>query len=154
MNAAYRGTGPTSWNSEAEFIDGDRTGEAALREEIAQNPEAFLLVVREKSSLRGCVWLKPVGADKWYLGSLAVDAALQNSGLGRNLLAAAEQFAMDRGARCITMSVVNVRDTLIEWYERRGYHLTGERLDFPYGDPRFGVPKRSDLAFVILEKEL
>ena len=46
----------------------------------------------------------------------------------------------------------HVRDTLIAWYERRGYHRTGETEPYPYGDNRFGTPLREDLEFAILEK--
>jgi len=52
------------------------------------------------------------------------------------------------------MTVVNIRDTLIAWYQRRGYVLTGETRPFPYGDSRFGEPRRDDLSFVVLEKHL
>jgi hypothetical protein len=52
------------------------------------------------------------------------------------------------------MTVVNVRKTLIAWYERRGYALTGETKPFPYGDERFGRPLRDDLHFVVLEKDI
>ena len=39
MNVAFRGTGPqASWNTEAAYIDGDRTSEALLREELAAKP--------------------------------------------------------------------------------------------------------------------
>jgi hypothetical protein len=52
------------------------------------------------------------------------------------------------------MTVVNVREALIAWYRRRGYHETGETNPFPYGDDRFGTPQRDDLSFVVLEKDL
>jgi hypothetical protein len=52
------------------------------------------------------------------------------------------------------MTVVNVRDKLIAWYELRGYTLTGETKPFPYHDTRFGKPLRDDLHFVVLEKHL
>ena len=52
------------------------------------------------------------------------------------------------------MGVLNVRDALIAWYERRGYQRTGKTEPFPYGDNRFGTPLRDDLEFVILEKQL
>ena len=52
----------------------------------------------------------------------------------------------------IEMTVVSIRDTLIAWYERRGYRRTGEVRPFPYDDARFGIPRRDDLAFVVLEK--
>jgi ribosomal protein S18 acetylase RimI-like enzyme len=155
MNAAYRGTGPDAgWNSEADFIEGDRTSEAGLRQELASTPESTLLVSRENASspIQGCVSLEPISAQTWYLGSLTVDPSLQNSGLGRKLLSAAEQYAIERGARTIQMKVVNVRDTVIAWYQRRGYRLTGETIPFPYASNRFGTPLRTDLSFVVLEK--
>jgi ribosomal protein S18 acetylase RimI-like enzyme len=85
---------------------------------------------------------------------LTVRPDLQDRQLGRGLLEAAEAHAAARGARRVRITVVNIRDTLIAWYERRGYVLTGETEPFPYGDLRFGEPQRDDLAFVVLEKAL
>ena len=157
MNKAFRGTGPeASWNTEAVYIVGDRTSEAALAEQIRAKPEAFFLVAEEtgEPTMRGCVWLEPMTPERWYLGSLTVDPRLQNGGLGRELLAAAEDWAWARGAKVMEMTVVNVRETLIAWYERRGYRLTGEMRAFPYGDDRFGRPLRDDLQFAVLEREM
>jgi hypothetical protein len=50
------------------------------------------------------------------------------------------------------MTVIDVRGELIAFYERRGYRRTGITRPFPYGDARFGVPKRQDLRFEVLEK--
>ena len=50
------------------------------------------------------------------------------------------------------MTVIDIRDELIAFYERRGYARTGRKKPFPYGDERFGIPKRDDLRFEILEK--
>jgi GNAT superfamily N-acetyltransferase len=155
MNFAYRGTGANaSWNTEVVYIEGDRTRLALLQTDLAAHPKAFLLMTRSDEGTQGCVWLEPKSADVWYLGSLSVDPRLQKGGLGREILAAAERWAIDRGAKTVQMEVVNVRDTLIAWYERRGYRLTGETRPFPYGDTRFGKPRRDDLSFVILEKSL
>jgi hypothetical protein len=52
------------------------------------------------------------------------------------------------------MTVIDVRSELIAWYERRGYARTGIHKPFPYGDARFGEPKRDDLRFEILRKSL
>jgi GNAT superfamily N-acetyltransferase len=90
----------------------------------------------------------------WGLGLLTVRPDLQNRQLGRTLLRAAEELAKERGAHRIHMTVVNVRTTLIAWYERRGYTLTGKTQPFPYGDERFGRPLRDDLHFVVLEKDI
>jgi ribosomal protein S18 acetylase RimI-like enzyme len=155
-NLAYRGTGPSaSWNIE-NFIEGQRLNESLLREDLAAKPEALLLTVRDDAdqSLLGTVWLDPGKDGVWYLGLFTVRPDLQNRQLGRTLLAAAEDFAKERGAHRIQMTVINVRDILIAWYERRGYTLTGETKPFPYGDERFGRPLRDDLYFVVLEKNL
>jgi hypothetical protein len=50
--------------------------------------------------------------------------------------------------------VIRQRVELIARYERHGYSRTGESKPFPYGDERFGQPKRDDLAFEILSKAL
>lgn len=52
------------------------------------------------------------------------------------------------------MTVIDIRDELIAFYERRGYVRTGTKKPFPYGDERFGIPKRDDLRFEVLEKPL
>src|SRR5262249_28590424 len=59
------------------------------------------------------------------LGSLTIDPREQNQGLGRKLLAAAENWISERGGREVRMTVVNVCDTLLAWYTRRGYAPTG-----------------------------
>ena len=51
------------------------------------------------------------------------------------------------------MTVIAQREDLIAWYERRGYTRTGETRPFPYGDERFGRPRRDDLVFVVLRKD-
>jgi GNAT superfamily N-acetyltransferase len=156
VNLAVRGTGPSaSWNIE-NFIEGQRLSESLLREDLTAKPEAHLLTYRDEPDgpLLGTVLLDPKNDGVWYLGLLTVRPDLQNRQLGRTLLAAAEDFAKERGARQIQMTVVNIRSTLITWYERRGYTLTSETRPFPYGDERFGRPLRDDLHFVVLEKNI
>ena len=70
------------------------------------------------------------------------------------MLSEAERFAAARGAVRMRMTVITVRQALIEWYERRGYRRTGELLPFPYGRDEFGRPQRDDLQFEVLEKPL
>jgi len=152
VNRAYRaGEG---WTNEASYLGGERTSAASLRADLAASPEAVLLTLRDDRDgpLLGAVWLEPAGDDAWYLGMLSVRPDLQDRKLGRRLLEGAEAFAIARGARRIRMTVIAIRDTLIAWYERRGYRLTGEREPFPYEDQRFGLPNRGDLDFVVLEK--
>ncbi|MBB5224432.1 GNAT superfamily N-acetyltransferase [Amaricoccus macauensis] len=157
MNHAYRDP-EGSWTNEADYLSGERTSVAMLRAEIAASPEGRLLLWRgpaeEGGGLLGCVWLVPEAGARWYLGGLTVEPGAQNAGLGRRLLTAAEAWIAGQGGRAVRMTVVNVRESLIAWYLRRGYAPTGETEAFPYGDDRFGVPQRDDLAFIVLQKPL
>lgn len=158
VNSAYRGdSSRAGWTTEADYLDGQRTDAQTLAGDLAAQPRAELLVLRDgpDEELLGTVWLEPsVAEGAWYLGMLTVKPTLQDRQLGRSLLEAAEAHAKAKGARRIEMTVVTIRDTLIAWYERRGYSRTGEIRPFPYGDERFGVPRRDDLAFLVLEKHL
>jgi GNAT superfamily N-acetyltransferase len=157
MNRAYRGAGTSAaWTTESGYIAGDRITEQLLLADLAAKPEASLLIWPDhcEDTLKGCVWVEPLGEDLWYLGSLAVDPNRQNGGLGHVLLSTAEQWIRERGGTRIQMTVVNVRESLIAWYLRRGYVRDGESKPFPYGDNRFGTPQRDDLSFVVLEKYL
>ena len=156
-NLAYRGYGSTaSWNIETGIIEGQRLNESLLRDDLAAKPEAQLLTFRgdPDGPLLGTVWLDKKKGGVWNLGLLTIRPDLQNKQLGRALLAAAEDFARERGGRRIRMTVVNVRDNLLAWYQRRGYRVTGETQPFPYGDERYGRPLRDDLHFVVLEKNI
>jgi ribosomal protein S18 acetylase RimI-like enzyme len=159
MNLAYRGSDGDSeegWSTREKYLSGDRTTEKLLHDDLRTSPDASLLVWRleGETAIAGSVWLAPQGDGIWYLGSLAVDPGRQNGGLGKKLLSLAESWIRERGGRRINITVINVRETLIGWYARRGYCDMGEREAFPYGDNRFGVPQREDLCFVKLQKAL
>jgi len=85
----------------------------------------------------------------------AVRPGLQGSGTGSELLTYAEDYARAEFAgTSMEMTVIGQRTELIAWYERRGYVRTGEARPFPYGDERFGLPRRDDLHFIVLTKQL
>jgi ribosomal protein S18 acetylase RimI-like enzyme len=153
-NLAYRGNS-AGWNTE-HFIEGQRLNDSVLREDLAAKPHAHLLTYRDDPNgpILGTVWLEPGKDGVWYLGLLTIRPDMQTRKLGRALLTAAEEFAKQRGAHRIQMTVINVRDILIAWYERRGYTLTAETRPFPYGDERIGKPLRDDLFFVVLQKDI
>jgi GNAT superfamily N-acetyltransferase len=157
-NVAYRGKegAVASWNIEKGIVGGQRLNESLLREELAAKPHGALLVYREEADgpLLGTAWLNPESEDVWSMGLLTVRPDLQNHQLGRKLLAAAEEYAHDRGAKRMRIGVLHVRDTLIAWYERREYRATGETEPYPTNDPRFGTPLRENLNFLIMEKQI
>jgi GNAT superfamily N-acetyltransferase len=154
VESAYRGdSARRGWSHEADLLDGQRTDLAAL-EAMLGDPAHHLLVFRDNERLRACVALTDKGHGLAYLGMLTVDPAAQAGGLGKLILSAAEDHAAAFGASRVEMTVIAQRRELIAWYERRGYAASGERRPFPHGDPRFGLPRRSDLEFVVLEKRL
>ena len=153
-NLAFRGE--VGWTIESKYIEGQRINLEMLLENMREHPEGLLLIWRDERDgmLLGSVWLEPKERGTWYMGLLAVRPDRQGQQLGRRMLEASESAMRERGAQKVVISVVNVRDRLIGWYERRGYERTGEMKPFPYGDERVGRPLRDDLEFVVLEKVL
>ena len=82
---------------------------------------------------------------------LSVWPWLQNKGIGRQLMGAAEEVARQKGIGTIVMHVISVRSELISWYERLGYKRTGKT--FPFDDFRFGIPK-TPFVFEELKKNI
>ena len=155
VHAAYRGdSARRGWTHEADLLDGSRIDHDSLHSAIT-TPGQVVLVATDGKALTACVHVTDRGEGLAYLGMLTVDPSLQARGLGRRLIAAAEAHAFRHfGTRRMEMTVIVHRHELIEWYQRRGYRLTGETRPFPATDPRFGLPKREDLAFTVLEKPL
>ncbi|MGW3054974.1 GNAT family N-acetyltransferase [Streptomyces goshikiensis] len=154
VESAYRGEASRGgWTTEADYLDGQRTDENGVRQVISV-PDGVLLVVERAGELVACCQLEHRG-DHAYFGMFAVRPGLQGAGLGKEILAEAERRARETWqATEMRMTVVNVREELIAYYVRRGYRRTGELSPFPYGDARFGIPLRDDLAFELLVKPL
>ncbi|MBZ9594390.1 MULTISPECIES: GNAT family N-acetyltransferase [Streptomyces] len=154
VESAYRGDASRAgWTTEADYLDGQRTDPDGVRAVIAGR-DGVLLVVERAGELVACCHIEHRG-DHAYFGMFAVRPGLQGAGLGKEILAEAERRARDTwGAAEMRMTVVNVREELIAYYVRRGYRRTGELSPFPYGDERFGIPLRDDLAFELLVKPL
>jgi GNAT superfamily N-acetyltransferase len=154
VNSAYRGeSSRRGWTTEADLLGGQRTDPDTLRDLTSADNNAILLMHRD-ASLMGCVFLQQK-AQSAYLGMLTVQPDLQACGIGSRLLAAAEEWVFESWCiRTVEMTVIRQRSELIAWYERRGYVNTHRTEPFPYGDVKFGLPKRTDLEFVVLEKHL
>ncbi len=153
VNDAYRGSSKTpGWTHETALLAGQRIDPAGLRALIANG--STILVTRSGRDAVACVALRPLDHGEWYLSMLAIDPDHQASGLGKAIMSGAEKYARERGAQRIRISVINLREPLIAWYERQGYSRTGVIEPFPYDDPAIGTPLRDDLTLVTLEKSL
>ena len=154
VESAYRGDASRAgWTTEADLLDGQRTDAGKVTIAVT-DPDSRILLAERSGDLVGSMLLAMEDGDV-YLGMFAVRPLLQGTGIGRNMLDEAERIGREEmGAAGARMTVIAQRPELIEWYERRGYQQTGEREEFPYGDIRFGAPRRGDLYFVVLRKTL
>jgi N-acetylglutamate synthase-like GNAT family acetyltransferase len=108
------------------FIDADRTSPEKVR---ALMPKGQFLLIEEAGVLSGCVYVE-LRDERGYFGLLAVDPALQRSGLGSRLVAAAEEHCRAASCRSMDLTIVNLRTELPAFYHRLGYVESGT-LPFP-----------------------
>ncbi|MCX5747200.1 MAG: GNAT family N-acetyltransferase [Proteobacteria bacterium] len=154
VEAGYRGEASRAgWTTEADLLGGHRTDLTEVHGCIERANSCVLLGLQD-GSLVACANVA-VEDDAGYFGMFSVVPTLQGGGLGTATLAEAERIARDRWELALMrMTVIDVRTELLAYYQRRGYRRTGRTKPFPYGDERFGVPKRPDLRFEVLEKPL
>lgn len=154
VTSAYRGDASRrGWTTEADLLDGQRIDADMLRADLAQ-PQSVVLLAEDGPRLVACAHVG-VEDGAGYFGMFSVDPTAQGGGIGKVVLAEAERIARETfGCARMRMTVIDCRDELIAFYERRGYVRTGITKPFPYGNPRYGEPKRDDLRFEILEKQL
>ena len=152
VTSAYRGEASRAgWTTEADLLDGERIDPAVLRADI-ERPRSRVLLAERDGVPVACAHVAVEG-DAGYFGMFAVRPDLQGGGMGHALLAEAERVVRDEWSLpALRMTVIDARGELIAWYERRGYRRTGVVKPFPYGDTRFGIPRRDDLRFEVLEK--
>ncbi|PJK12249.1 GNAT family N-acetyltransferase [Lysobacteraceae bacterium NML95-0200] len=154
VTAAYRGDASRQgWTTEADFLDGQRIDAELLAADIAA-ANSLILLGEEAGKLIACAHVA-VQHDAGYFGMFSVWPQLQGQGIGKQMLLEAERIVREDFAQSLMrMQVIDLREELIAFYQRRGYQPTGQYSPFPYGDTRFGTPKRKDLRFLILEKPL
>ena len=154
VETAYRGDASRrGWTTEADFLGGRRTGADDVIACLLRARSRIVLAERD-STLLACAHVADEdGAG--YFGMFSVRPELQGAGIGKQVLAECERIARDEwNLPAMRMTVIDIRDELIAFYERRGYRRTGILKPFPYGDARFGLPTRDDLRFEVLEKDL
>ncbi len=154
VEGSYRGdTSRAGWTTEADLLDGMRIDAQRVRDDL-ERPGSLVLLGECDGQLLACANVC-VEDDVGYFGMFSVVPGMQGGGIGKQMLAEAERIAREQWQLPVMrMTVIDVRDELIAFYERRGYHRTGIHKPFPYGDARFGIPKRDDLRFEVLEKSM
>jgi uncharacterized glyoxalase superfamily protein PhnB/GNAT superfamily N-acetyltransferase len=150
VQSAYRGEASRAgWTTEADLLDGQRTDSEEVGGLISK-PGSEILLAEAPGELVASCHLERRSAATAYFGMFAVRPGRQGGGIGRVVLHEAARLAATWGCTELRMTVIRQRTDLIAWYVRRGYRPTGETLPFPYGDERFGRPRRDDLEFAVL----
>ncbi len=153
LNSAYRGEdSKKGWTTEANLIAGNvRSNEEDVAVVMQQQCSIFLKFISNENKIAGCVNLQQHN-NKIYLGMFGVLPLQQGGGVGKHLLAAAEEYARHCNCNIIYMAVISVRTELINWYMRHGYKDTGQRKPF-VEDEKTGTHLQP-LQFMTLEKEI
>jgi ribosomal protein S18 acetylase RimI-like enzyme len=148
IESGYRGdSARQGWTNEADLLEGDRTSVEEVAAMIAA-PEKRVILAERDGALVGTVTITDLGGGKAYMGLLCVSPTLQAGGLGRSLVSEVEALAArEFGADRMELIVVDVREELIAWYERRGYVRTGELRPFP-------LPMDVPYKMVVLERPI
>ncbi|MFT4112846.1 GNAT family N-acetyltransferase [Silvibacterium sp.] len=141
----------TAFQVENFFKAEDRVNPEMLRDYFEQG--TFLLLEMD-GALAGSIFVelpKPEAGQpqRAYFGILSVDPTRQKAGIGRRLIAAAEEFARESGAWFMDITVVNLRTELPPLYEKFGYRITGTK---PFPDAQ--MPITQPCHFICMTKEL
>jgi GNAT superfamily N-acetyltransferase len=129
---------------ERAFVDRDRTNV----DEIAGYLETgnFLIADSDAGGAEACIYVE-THRDRGYIGMLAAQPARQGHGIGRQMMAAAEQYCRAAGCRAIEIKLVNLRTELPGFYRNLGYVDAGTA---PFNDPKLTKPAH----FLWMTKEL
>jgi ribosomal protein S18 acetylase RimI-like enzyme len=151
VNAAYRGeSSRAGWTTEADLLDGLRTSIEEVQRLIESENAIIFLCLNDKYLL-GSICVEKV-QDAAHIGMFVVKPSLQDQGVGKLLLAAAEELAQQTWlVQKLQMHVISLRHELISFYERRGYRRTGVLSEFPV-NPAVWQPKLAGLKLEMLEK--
>lgn len=150
VESAYRGEASRAgWTTEADLLDGQRTDADEVSDLIGRGG-SLVLVAEQDGVLVSCFHLEKRQAGTAYFGMFAVRPDTQGSGVGKAMIDEARKIATSWGCDRMKMTVIRQRGDLVAWYHRLGFEPTGETEPFPYGDERYGLPRRGDLEFVVL----
>jgi len=141
----------TAFIVEKFFKIGERTDAADI---AAHLKSGRFLLLEDEAGIAGAVYIElqsdaADGQKHGYFGMLSVDPSRQRAGIGRRLIAAAEEFCREQGCRVMDISIVNLRTELPPLYEKFGYRITGAA---PF--PADQMPVSQPCSFVLMSKEL
>jgi GNAT superfamily N-acetyltransferase len=131
---------------ECSFVEGDRVSP----DDVSRYMERGRYLIAELADvLVACIYIELRG-DRAYLGMLSVAPQSQNSGLGRRVMNAAEDYCGANGCSAADIRVINRRTELVAIYRGFGYVETGTEPVPAYALDRFKMP----CHFITMSKSL
>ncbi len=100
-------------------------GLSISKADTAGEDQQIILIYVTNGIASGCILLQWLDPDNLKMRQLAVDAELQRTGIGRQLVHHAEDFARDRQVKNI---VLHARKSAVSFYLRLGYTISGEEF--------------------------
>ncbi len=90
-----------------------------------ESGDIHLAALDENQTVVGCVLLRPASDTIMKMRQAAVASHLQGTGIGKKLVATAEEYALLHGYNEITM---HARGYAVSFYEKLGYEVYGEEF--------------------------
>lgn len=123
----------------------DRLSRRAMRYALRSPAQVVLAAWRGQKLAAAAIFGFRAGSFQARLSSIAVAGDQAGKGVGRALLQAAEDIAIQRGARAMRLEVRADNSAGIALYERTGYRLSGRTEDY-YEDGTAALRFIKDLA--------
>ncbi|TFA99655.1 hypothetical protein CCMA1212_008611 [Trichoderma ghanense] len=141
------------WTGNAELASSFQIGVEEVLPKIVNPDNVVLMALDETNTLVASIEVAKRDNNCGRLSMIAVDQRFQQNGVGRLLLAYAEDYCRRTwNAEKFSLNALSTRKALIEWYVRRGYRKTGETTAFPR--ERFSnLNLPDDMCFIELEKD-
>ncbi len=155
LELAYRSPETAGrWDSESHLLRGPRTSPEEIEALLTSKNARFVLAsapAQAPERIIGCALVQLHTENskehRASFGMFATHPQTRNIGLGHKVLQAAERYAQNEwGIVEMSLSVISLRTTLIAWYERRGYRLTGRRHPFPFSSTTGETRRDFDLV--------
>jgi GNAT superfamily N-acetyltransferase len=116
-----------AFRAERPFVEGNRLDLAEVRAHMAKGP--FLVLV-EGETIVGCVHAE-AHRDRGHIGLLSVEPGRQKTGVGKQLMTAAEEHLRNGGCKSADLRFINHRAELLRFYSQLGYIESGTAA-FPH----------------------
>lgn len=114
-----------------------------------------LLATNDNANLVASVVISKRGTNGARISMLAVDPEYHRGGIGRQVLAHAEEYCQHVwGVTKLELDALSTRRELISWYLRHGYRMTGESTPFPHQKIDNLNLDNKDWRFLEMEKDL